>query len=290
MNAAWLDGKIVEANAPGIALTDHGLLFGASFFETFRTTQRKPGFILRHLRRLENSCNTIGIHLADTLLGHGARYAWDGVLGPLLDANGLDDAVIRYTVTAGPAEGGPGSAHYLQPHEFLLVRPLPPPADRITLHLLEGRRTGGEWHPRPKSGNYLNSLIRAQEFAKRGDVTSGDEALVLNSHGEITEGVFSSVFWLRDGVWSTPRLETGALPGVGREVTIEAAKRLGFAVHEVAQGFEAICQATAVFITSSVRGIVPVSRIIDTAGIIVWNAGKPISALTELIEEFEKLR
>ncbi|MBT8248734.1 MAG: chorismate-binding protein, partial [Acidimicrobiia bacterium] len=52
------------------------------------------------------------------------------------------------------------------------------------------------------------------------EVTS-QEALLTNAYGEITESTISNVVLLLDGIWFTPPLESGCLPGVYRQHLLE---------------------------------------------------------------------
>ena len=40
--AVYLNGQIVPAVGAGLPVDDHGVLFGAGFFETFRTSGGRP--------------------------------------------------------------------------------------------------------------------------------------------------------------------------------------------------------------------------------------------------------
>lgn len=44
------------------------------------------------------------------------------------------------------------------------------------------------------------------------------DTMLTNEKGEITEGAITNVFVQKDGVWFTPPLQSGLLPGVGRRV------------------------------------------------------------------------
>ncbi|NNC44248.1 MAG: aminodeoxychorismate synthase, component I, partial [Acidimicrobiia bacterium] len=52
------------------------------------------------------------------------------------------------------------------------------------------------------------------------EVTS-QEALLTNAYGEITESTISNVVLMLDGIWFTPPLESGCLPGVYRQHLLE---------------------------------------------------------------------
>ena len=100
-------GDFTEAAV--IPADDHGALFGAGFFETFRTRDGVPVRLPEHLARLHAACAKIGIRIPETHLASGTSpEKWRPVIAGLLGAHGLTDGVFRLTVTAGRSPGAPG--------------------------------------------------------------------------------------------------------------------------------------------------------------------------------------
>lgn len=258
-----------------IANDDHGLLFGAGFFETFRTRDGVPVRLAPHLARLHAACARIGIRIPETHLAASASpEKWKPAIAGLLESRGLKDGVFRLTLTAGANPAPLGSGDYAAPQEILSCRPLPPeaPAQGITLHRLETRRDTGEWSPRPKSLNYLNSLLAARELAPRRRHPA-DEGLMLDAAGNLCEGVFSNIFWVKAGVVFTPAESTGCLPGIGRTHLITGLRASGIRVEETVSPPETLRDADAVAMVSCVRDVVPVARIPDATGKSYWESG-----------------
>lgn len=68
----------------------------------------------------------------------------------------------------------------------------------------------------------VKSTSRAPYVAARAAMPGGaDEALLLNTRGELAEGTISTLFLERDGVLLTPPLASGALPGVLRRALLD---------------------------------------------------------------------
>ncbi len=278
-----VDGAFSEA--PVISADDHAALFGAGFFETFRTRDGVPQRLDSHLARLHAACGRIGIRIPDTALAASADSArWAPVVAALLEANGLRDGVFRLTLTAGENPAPLGTGDYTAPHERLTCRALPAeaPPGGVTLHLLATPRDTGEWRPRPKSLNYLNSLLAARELAPRREHPS-DEGLLFDASGRVCEGVFTNLFWVRGKVVFTPHEDTGLLPGVGRAHLLRNLRAAGIAVEEVAVGFEELAHADAVATVGSVRGVTPVARIVGAGGVPVWRADNAAAGLRTLL-------
>ena len=51
-----------------------------------------------------------------------------------------------------------------------------------------------------------------------------DDALLLNTRGDLAEATASNIFLFIDGFWVTPPVEDGALPGIARALVLEAGR------------------------------------------------------------------
>lgn len=270
---------------------DHGVLFGAGFFETFRTRNGVPVRLAAHLTRLHAACDRIGIRIPEThLAASSASERWAPALAALLEAHGLTDGVFRLTLTAGPNPAPLGAGIYEAPQEILTCRALPPeaPAEGITLHRLDTVRDTGEWSPRPKSLNYLNTLLAARELAPHRRHPA-DEGLICDARGFMSEGVFSNLFWVKTGVVFTPHESTGCLPGIGRAHLLTKLRASGVRVEESESSPTALLHADAIAMVSCVRGVVPVARVVDSDGVPYWEPGDDSAGeLERLITVFAK--
>ncbi|MBC8073177.1 MAG: aminotransferase class IV family protein, partial [Deltaproteobacteria bacterium] len=111
--------------------------------------------------------------------------------------------------------------------------------------------------PAIKSGNYLGSILALRQAIAEG----GDDAILCNAAGEIAEGATSNVFFVKDGELVTPDLQAGLLAGITREVVCELAAELEVPVLARRVQPDQLRAADEVFMTSSVRGIMPVTRL-----------------------------
>ncbi|MEX2372292.1 MAG: aminotransferase class IV, partial [Dehalococcoidia bacterium] len=92
-------------------------------------------------------------------------------------------------------------------------------------------------------------------------LSKGDDALLLNYAGHIVEAATANAFLVVAGALVTPSLESGPIPGVTRAAVIEVARGLDVTVAEREVAPADLEQASAVFLTSSVAGIVEVTSI-----------------------------
>ncbi|MFT5699673.1 MAG: para-aminobenzoate synthetase/4-amino-4-deoxychorismate lyase [Desulforhopalus sp.] len=95
-----------------------------------------------------------------------------------------------------------------------------------------------------------------QEFrvvAQRGDI----DALFCNEKAEMTEGCISNIVILKNGIYSTPPVSCGLLPGVMRERLLSASGGVPVPVEAILTRDD-VQGADAVFVCNSVRGVVRV--------------------------------
>ncbi len=208
----WLDGRLHPAAEARIDPADRGLLLGDGLFETMRA---RRGAVLRldaHLARLR--AGVAALRIAPLPSDAGFAAAFDAVLR----ANGLADAVLRLTVTRGPAGRGLPPPATARP-TVLIAAVLPPPAPPGPARVVVARTTRrNEYSPlcAVKSLNRLDDVLARIEAAER----NADDALLLNGAGWLTESTVANLFVVVRGELMTPPLRDGALPGTVRAALI----------------------------------------------------------------------
>jgi branched-chain amino acid aminotransferase len=203
---AWLNGKLVTEAA--ISPEDRGFTLGDGLFETIRVARGTACHLDRHWRRLRAGAARLGI-----TLDHD-----DAALSAAVAQLAGGDAVVRVTLTRGPAPRGLLPPDRTQPTLLITAVPLPPPLPPARLIVARTTRRN-EFSPlaRIKSLNYLDSILARQEAAARG----ADDALLLNSQSRVAEATAANLFLLIDGQALTPPVTDGALPGIRREILLE---------------------------------------------------------------------
>jgi 4-amino-4-deoxychorismate lyase len=259
-----LNGAVFEAGEAVIPALDHGLLYGIGLFETFRTYGGKPFALGRRLARLRSGCGTLGIRWTMT---EAEVSDW---LAETLEANGLTDAYVRLTVTAGDAGLGLTDRPYERPNTLLMAKPLPPLDERLyregrELRILRTPRGTPETPVRLKSLHYMTNVLAKRELAASG-APSGAEGLMLTEEGWLAEGIVSNLFFVKDGIVRTPAPGTGILPGITRALTLELARSLGIGTEEGYYTTADLLKADEVWLTGSVQELVPVTRIAEADG------------------------
>ncbi|WP_321805234.1 bifunctional anthranilate synthase component I family protein/class IV aminotransferase [Burkholderia sp. BCC1993] len=176
---------------------------GFQLFETTAAT-RADGIrhLERHLARLQRSADAFGFRLdADALRREiDARCAALDGDGPyrMKLALAKDGTVDITAAVLKPLPAGPVGVMLASAHGFAPTRT----DDALLLHKTTHRA----------------EYDRAWQAA---EALGGFDMLFVNERGEVTEGGRSNVFVKRDGVWLTPPLSCGVLPGVMRGVLLD---------------------------------------------------------------------
>src|SRR5205823_5978920 len=110
-----------------------------------------------------------------------------------------------------------------------------------------------------KSTSYALNMVAVDEARRRG----ADDAVFLALGGTVLEGPTTNVWWRRGRTFFTPALELGILAGVTRAALIEAAPGLGYEVEEGAFPVDDLVASEEVFMSSSVREVMPVVAVDD---------------------------
>lgn len=256
------NGTIQPADEAVVPAMDHGFLYGDSVYETLRTYQGRPFLLERHLDRLWRSLDRISLsppctraELREEL--HRTFEAFHEAV------SGADpELACRLVVTRGVGPIGLDVTHCVEPR-FLIytfaVRSLPESylRDGIAIVVSKIRRNHpSALDPSIKSGNFLNNILAYDDARETG----AQEALLLNAEGYVAEGTTSNVFVVDRGFVRTPGA-FGILDGITRAVVLEECRREGIPVEEGRISAEQLLGVEEAFITSSVRGIVPVTRI-----------------------------
>lgn len=250
----YCNGSIYPAHEAVVSVLDHGFLYGIGLFETMRVYNRRLFLWEDHYARLASGLAALRMQ-APWRQGELA----DAVL-QTVEANGLTDAYVRLSITAGSEGVGLVADGYERPSLFVFAKPVAPLADPPQpkrLQTLALARQTPEGDRRFKSHNYLNNALARQELGAQADL----EGLFLTHDGYVAEGIVSNLFWIAGGKLYTPSVDTGILDGVTRKHVLDLAQRLSLPAEEGWYRLEALMKADEVFVTNSVQEIVPIREI-----------------------------
>jgi branched-chain amino acid aminotransferase len=257
--AVWIDGVLAPAGEARVSVFDRGFLYGDSAFEVMRTYDKRPFRETAHLDRLRRSCERLLISLAWS----NAQLA--EIIANTIAASKLPECYVRVMVTRGVGPMSIDLAQANEPSMLVFALTLTPLAasvyeSGIAVGLSRAARaTDGTRAAGAKTSNYLGSVLALHEVKQRG----AQEALILGPSGEVIEGATSNVFIVNKGQLFTPSIDAGILAGITRQTVLELAAEQKLEVRETPLHPSDLYQAEEVFITSTVREVVPVVRVDD---------------------------
>jgi branched-chain amino acid aminotransferase len=132
----------------------------------------------------------------------------------------------------------------------------------ITAAIASGRRNEHALSAGLKTLAYTDSVMALAEARARG----AEDALLLDTEGHLSEGSSSNVFLVLGTTLTTPPLSCGALPGITRAAVLEIARGMAMRVAERPIPRRELRGAHELFLTSSLRGIAPVSHVDGDGG------------------------
>ncbi len=274
---AYVSGTLAPAGEAAVSALDRGLLYGDGIFETVRVYEGLPFMLDAHIRRMAEGCSVIGLTPPDAdEIRRAARS--------VLDENGLTgDAYLRITATRGATGRLWYDMENSRPTLVVLARPYSPPDHGKGSRLTESRSfRSDERSPLSRTkhtGILWKMLPRAQ--ARRDGF---DDALLLNTSGDVSEGTSANAFWVRNGELYTPALECGILAGVTRAIVIQISRENGIAVSEGCYPLDHLLGADEVFLTSSTAELTPVQSVEDR--MFPGASGPVIARLKNLYREY----
>ncbi|HEV3163358.1 MAG TPA: aminotransferase class IV [Isosphaeraceae bacterium] len=244
----WAAGQVMAEPMLTVSIADRTFEHGLGLFETLRTWSREPVLLARHMARLMNSAQQLGVPVDPAILPTTAAVA------ELLYAQGIKgDALLRITLTGGLSASA-GSVAWMR------AGPLPPSPQG-------GATMLGFWtiaHDDPLARHKTLNYWRRRLAFEQAQAVGSDEFLARTPDGLVWEGSRTNLFAVFGQRVETPPLSGPIVPGVMRKLVLEKAAGLGLKVGERPLHEDELSQADEVFLTNGVRGILPVARLMTT--------------------------
>jgi branched-chain amino acid aminotransferase len=280
VQSIWMNGSLVPWESANFHVTAHGLQYGTGVFEGMRSYETSDGAAIfrldAHMKRWLASAAHYEIKLPYTI-----DQLSDACL-EVVRANGLGNAYLRpiaffdsYSFAVWPREcpvavaviAVPGR-QYLQGGPERGVRVMVSTTRRIDASTLP---------PHVKAcGQYTNSVLAVQDALRHGF----DEAILLNTKGDVAEGSGANLFIVKDGTLITNDREASILMGITRDSVLTIARDLGIPVVVRPMSLADLRQADEVFFSGTAVEVTPIREIDDR----VISDGKP-GPLTQRIQK-----
>lgn len=245
----FLINGLPQENLP---VNDRAVQFGDGCFTTARIIDGEVCLLAAHLQRLQSACEKLYIPFND----------WRELKAEMTaQAQGVTRGVLKVIITRGSGGRGYSAANCLQPTRILSVSALPEHYDRwreegIVLELSPIRLGRNPMLAGIKHLNRLEQVLIRTHLEQTG----GDEALVLDSEGLITECCAANLFWRCGRDVFTPRLDQAGVNGLMRQFCLQQLARSDFRVVEVYAHEDALATADEVIVCNALMTVVPVRQ------------------------------
>ena len=226
----WMNGRLVSWNEAQVHVTAHALQYGTGVFEGMRSYDTPEGpaiFRLEaHLRRFIESAKFYELEIP---------YSLEALSAASLDVirrNGLENAYLRplaffdsHSFSVWPKDC-PVSVAVIAVPGRAYIQGGPESGVRVTVSTV--RRIDSAALPAfvKACGHYTNSVRAVQEAIRRGY----DEALLLNTKGDVAEGSGENLFVVKNGSLITNDIDASILLGITRDSVLTIARDLGIPV------------------------------------------------------------
>ena len=246
--ARWrVDGRAVTE----LPADDRGLAYGDGLFETMRVVAGRAPLWTWHMERLEEGCRRLLLpHPAPAMLADEVSAA----------ADGLDDAVVRITWTAGSGPRGYARQATVPARLIVVASPVHHADPFMAIHGVALFECATRWSLQPRLAGikHLNRLEQVLARAEWEDPSFID-GLMLDIDDRVISTTSASIGLVVDGVPMFPALHRCGVAGVGRRLAManlpEAVER------DIDRAM--LMSASEVFLASSVRGMLPVRAVGD---------------------------
>lgn len=251
----FLNGQFVPEQQAVVSVFDRSFLYGDGLFETVRVHRGRPFRWGDHLRRLERGAEFL--RLAVPFTGKDLTC----LAHELIERNAMPESTLRLTLSRGVGPRGYSTQGAAKPTLVMSLHP-PPPHDpqnppRWKLITSSLRVPTHDRLALYKTCNKLPHILARAEAESRG----ADDALLLNTDGEVAEAASANLFWIAGDTVFTPPLSTGILAGVTRAVVLELCRGLGIPCVERSVHPDGLRRADAMFVTLSSLGVVEVQSL-----------------------------
>ena len=251
---AFVDGLYSPQEDAVVPVLDRGLLLGDGIFETVRVKRGTPEYFREHFDRFCASAAAVRIRQP------WSREALEGICAELCRRSDLVDASVRITLTRGAYRGTLSDTG--DPPRLLAIcsgieRMDPSLQTSGVAVAVAGVPRVHELAPSIKATQYLAAVLARLEADDQGCY----ETLFSDRRGRVLELSSASFFAVRSGRILTPPLRLGILAGVTRSAVLRLAHRARIPAREAVLKLDELGSIDEAFLTSAVRGVVPVVRL-----------------------------
>ena len=264
-----LNGQLIASDKPVLHADDRGFHYGDGIFETMLLQHGRVRFLEDHWQRMKLGCDRLNIPQPE-------RVLLDHELSMLTRDHAA--GVIKFILSRGRSERGYRPPAKVIPSRLWQLFPEPGQSapDGITVRWCNTRLSR---NPGLAGIKHCNRLEQVMALAEWQD-TNITEGLMLDTEGELISATMNNVFLVVEETLVTPDLRYSGIQGVMRKKVLQFADQLAIPTEQRAVRAEEVIAAQEVFLTNSIRGIQPVTRLEQQN----WSVGPLTTLLMQALE------
>ncbi len=253
MDEIYLNGQYTSKSSAQISVMDRGFLFGDGVYELIPVFNKKVFLLHKHLNRLRNSLDLIGMKPIDDL---------EKVIDNLISNNTKKNFFIYLHITRGEqAHRNHVYPKSIEPTVLIMCEEYPSyNQDQIKIGFSACIQEDFRWL---KSNIKSISLLGNVLLKNLASSNNFYETLLIRDN-KLTEGSASNVFIVKDKVVYTPKLSNELLPGVTRDLLIDLLNNNGMKVIESDITQDELLLSDEIWCSSSTNAVVPIVKVNDS--------------------------
>lgn len=246
-----INGKIQNADQAAIAIDNRTFRYGIGLFETLLAINIEVQQLSFHWNRLQQGIQLLGFQTPSFFNEASLLIAIQGLLNKNKHNKYARIRIQFFANAGGILETQQNTCNYLIETSAIdaSICELNENGLVVGIHTLYKKEID------PLSAYKINGRICYAMAAQEAKEKKWNDALLLNSQGNIIESSISNIFWVKDEVVYTPPISEGCIAGIRRANWISSLKEKGTPIIEMPLSKEMLLQADEVFLTNSIRKI-----------------------------------
>jgi aminodeoxychorismate lyase len=253
------NGKFLKEEETLVSANNRGLRYGDGLFETIKVVDGKILYAEEHFNRLWKGLQLLQFEVPKLFTKQKLQQQIEDVV---VKNNHLSLARVRLTIIKG--DGGLYDAINHFPNYIIQSWALPIEKGSFN----ENGLVVGFYNDAKKSCDAFcnikhNNFLPYTMAALAAKQNKWNDALVLNTFGNICDSTIANIFIVKDNIVFTPPLTEGCIEGTTRNRVIKILQSNKFTVQEIALTKPMVLNADEVFLTNAINNIKWVRQIED---------------------------
>ena len=245
------DGKILKHDKLLISPNNRSFRYGDGFFETMKWCKGKILLQQLHMERLFTTLHALHFKPPAYFTDEYILKAIDELV-----AKNQHHQLARVRLTIYRGDGGIYDEQNHFPHLLIQTWSLNAMNNRLNengldIDIYAAAVKQADHFSLLKTNNYLGYTMAAL-WAKEHHL---NDAILLNSQGNIADATIANVFLIQNGLIVTPALSEGPVSGVMRKYLLTQLREKGYEVREGVVSASDLANASEVFLTNAIYGM-----------------------------------